>query len=123
NVPPSGPLGAAPAQPVPLGDGKDAATRVTIAGPEASPITFDRMGRWPEPGWQVPRSIAFSPDGHSITFLQSEKENDETSLFAFDRQSKAVRVLVRAGDLSATSAPLSREEALRRERERAKKNC
>jgi dipeptidyl-peptidase-4 len=95
-------------------------TRVTIAGPEASLVTFDRMSRWPEPGWQVPRSIAFSPDGKWITFLQSEKLNDETALFSFDRQSKEVRVLLRAEDLSAAKVSLSREEELRRERERGK---
>src|SRR5690349_17412451 len=76
-----------------------ASTRTTIAGPEASPITFERMSKWPEPGLQVPRSIAFSPDGKSITFLQSEKQNDETALFSFDRASKEVRVLLRASDL------------------------
>jgi dipeptidyl-peptidase-4 len=95
-------------------------TRVAIAGPEASPITFERMSRWPEPGWQVPRSIAFSPDGKWITFVQSEKQNDETALFAFDRQSKEVRRLLRAEDLVAAKTAMSREEELRRERERAR---
>jgi dipeptidyl-peptidase 4 len=99
---------------------EDATARVTIAGPEASPITFERMSRWPEPGWQVPRSIAFSPDGKWITFLQSEKQNDETALFSFDRQSKEVRRLVRTDDLSAAKVAMSREEELRRERERGK---
>jgi dipeptidyl-peptidase-4 len=94
--------------------------RVAIAGSEASAITFERMSRWPEPGWQVPRSISFSPDGKSITFLQSEKQNDETALFAFDRQSKEVRRLLRAEDLSAAKTAMSREEELRRERTRGR---
>jgi len=66
----------------------------------------------------VPRSIAYSPDAKWVTFLQSEKHDDEMALFAFDRQSKEVRVLVRADDLSAPKEPLSRDEELRRERER-----
>jgi dipeptidyl-peptidase-4 len=103
--------------PAPAAEGE---ARVAIAGSEASAITFERMSRWPEPGWQVPRSIAFSPDGKWITFLQSEKQNDETALFAFDRRSKEVRRLLRAEDLSAAKTSMSREEELRRERTRGK---
>src|SRR4051812_1970328 len=54
-----------------------------IAGPEASPITFERMAHWPEPGGQVPRSIAYSPDGKRVTYLQSEHQDDVTALFVF----------------------------------------
>jgi dipeptidyl-peptidase-4 len=119
--PPAAPVNAPPPPPVSIAPAPAAADpRVVIAGPEASPITFERMSRWPEPGWQVPRSIAFSPDGKWITFLQSEKQNDETALFAFDRQTKEVRVLVRADDLSGAKVTLSREEELRRERERGR---
>jgi dipeptidyl-peptidase-4 len=95
-------------------------SRVSILAPEASPITIERMSRWPEPGWQVPRSIAYSPDGKWVTFLESEKQNDETVLFGFDRQSRELKVLLRAEDLSAAKASMSREEELRRERERRK---
>ena len=76
------------------------------------------MSAWPEPGWQVPRSIAYSPDAKWVTFLQSEKHDDEMALFAFDRQSKEVRLLIRGDDLSVPKEPLSRDEELRRERER-----
>jgi len=77
------------------------------------------MSRWPEPGWQVPRAIAFSPDGKSVIFLESEKHDDEMALFSMDRaDARNVRVLVRASDLPTGKGPMSREEELRRERER-----
>src|SRR5260370_15935508 len=97
----------------------NASTRVDIAGPEASLITFERMSGWPEPGWQVPQAIAFSPDGRWVTFLESEKHDEETALFALDRQAKEpTHVILRASDLAPGKAPMSREEELRRERER-----
>ena len=93
---------------------------LAIAGPEASAITFERMARWPEPGGYVPRSIAFSPDGKWVTFLQSEKLDEENALYVFDRTTKQTRVLLRAADLAKESGPMSREEELRRERQRQK---
>src|SRR5262245_6961215 len=68
-------------------------------GPEASPITFERMARYPEPGWHIPRAIDHSPDGKLVTFLQSEADSDVMSLFAFDRATKKTEVLLRASDL------------------------
>jgi dipeptidyl-peptidase-4 len=91
--------------------------RLAIAGPEASAITFERMAKWPEPGSLVPRAIGFSPDGKWVTFLQSEKQDEENALYVFDRATRETRVLLRAADL-AKDAPLSREEELRRERQR-----
>ena len=93
-------------------------SRVESAPAAASKITFERMARWPEPGWQVPRSIAFSPNAELVTYLQSEAGNDEMALFAFDTRSKQRRVLLRASDLEGASAAVSREEELRRERQR-----
>jgi dipeptidyl-peptidase-4 len=105
-----GPIPAPGPAPAPLG----------VAGPEASAITFERMSRWPGPGEQVPRAIAFSPDGKWVTYLQSEKQNEENALFAFDRSTKEIRVLLRAADLAKEAGPISREEELRRERQRQK---
>lgn len=76
------------------------------------------MARWPEPGGQVPRSIAFAPDGELVTYLQSQAGNDEMALFAFDVRSKQTQLLLRGSDLEAAPAPLSRAEELRRERQR-----
>jgi dipeptidyl-peptidase 4 len=94
--------------------------QLAVAGPETSSISYERMARWPEPGGHVPRAITFSPDGKWVTYLQSEKLDDENVLFAFDRSTKETRVLLRAADLIKESAPLSREEELRRERQRQK---
>jgi dipeptidyl-peptidase-4 len=57
-------------------------SRAVIAGPEASAITFARMARYPEPGWNVPRLVQHSPDGKLVTFLASEKGDEKMSLFA-----------------------------------------
>jgi dipeptidyl-peptidase-4 len=81
-------------------------------------VGFDRMAAYPEPGWSVPRAIAFAPDKKSITFLASENGGPEMALFAFDLDKKAARLLLRAKDLLATDKPPSREEELRRERTR-----
>jgi dipeptidyl-peptidase 4 len=85
---------------------------------ESSPITFERMAKYPEPGWNVPRSIQHAPDGATITFLASETGDDTMSLFAFDVGTGKASVLLRAADLGQTSGPRSREEELRRERQR-----
>lgn len=85
---------------------------------ESSPITFERIARYPEPGWNVPRSIQHAPDGAAITFLASEKGDDTMSLFTFDIGTGKTSVLLRAADLGQTSGTRSREEELRRERQR-----
>src|SRR6188474_767218 len=61
------------------GEAKAATTpeRPPILGPEASAVTFDRMAKFPEPGWNVPRRVAFSPDGALVTYLQSESQDLE----------------------------------------------
>lgn len=92
--------------------------RFAVLPPSASPIDFARMAKYPEPGWHVPRSFRFSPDGKLVTFLASESQDEQMSLFAFDRTSKKIDVLVRGKDLPGGTRPRSREEELRRERER-----
>jgi dipeptidyl-peptidase 4 len=94
------------------------AARPAIRGPGASPITFEQMARYPEPGWAVPRAIAYSPDGKQVTFLQSEPKSDQMALYAFDVAAKKVSLLFRGSDVLAGDRPLSREEELRRERQR-----
>src|SRR5271170_5980513 len=94
--------------------------RPAILEPGASPVDFERIARFPEPGWQMPRAVAYPPDGKLLTYLQSESQSDEMALFAFDLASRTSRVLVRAGDLAKEAKPLSREEELRRERRRTR---
>ncbi len=110
-VPPcAGPV--APAPPV--------AKHFSPLGPEASAITFARIAKFPEPGWNVPRAMAWSPDGEVVTYLASEDASEKMSLFAWDKSTKQARVLVRASDLLATEPPRSQEEELRRERTRTR---
>jgi dipeptidyl-peptidase-4 len=94
--------------------------RPAVLGPEASAVDFDRIARFPEPGWHTPRNVAYAPDGKTITFLQGENGGDEMALFGFDLATRKARVLVRAADLARQMKPLSREEELRRERRRTR---
>jgi dipeptidyl-peptidase-4 len=98
----------------------DTASRPPVLDAEASPVDFERIARFPEPGWQTPRAVAHSPDGMLVTYLQSESQSEEMALFAFDLASRTSRVLVRASDLTKSHKPLSREEELRRERRRSR---
>jgi dipeptidyl-peptidase-4 len=90
-------------------------------GPEsASPVTFAKIAAYPEPGWKVPRKIRFAPDGASVTYLASETGDEKMSLFSMDVASGTAKVLVRAADLGGATAKLSKEEELRRERQRTR---
>jgi dipeptidyl-peptidase-4 len=84
----------------------------------ASPISFERIAAFPPPGWQVPRHAQVSPDGKLVTYLQSEGGGDEMALYAYDVDADEHRVILRASDVTATDKPMSREEELRRERQR-----
>lgn len=92
----------------------------TVLPPDKSRIGFERLAKMPEPGWNVPRKFAATPDGKLVTWLASETGDMTYSLFAFDRSTKTTRVLLRASELPGNSKPLSREEELRRERQRQK---
>lgn len=89
-----------------------------IRDASASPISFEQIAAFPPPGWQVPRQARLSPDGKLVTYLQSESGGDEMALFAFDKDKGEHEVLLRAADVTATDKPMSREEELRRERQR-----
>ena len=90
--------------------------KATIAS--GSPITFARIADFPPPGWQIPRHVRISPDGKLVTYLQAESGGEEMALFALDLATKKHEVLLRASDVGASDRPLSREEELRRERQR-----
>jgi dipeptidyl-peptidase 4 len=106
----SSPLAPAPpAPPAPLA--------AELLPEAASQITFEDMARFPEPGWQVPRALGFSPDGSTVTFLMSDAGSEEMSLFTLDDQESAPRPLVRASQL-VTSHEKSLAEELRDERQR-----
>ena len=90
-----------------------------IADASQSPITFDRIAAFPPPGWQVPREVKIAPNGKMITYLQSESGGEEMALFAVE-PGGTPRVLLRARDLVDPNRPMSREEELRRERQRSR---
>jgi len=95
-----------------------ASSRPSILGADASPVDFERISHFPEPGLQIPRVVAFSPDSKRVTYLQSETQGAEMALFGFDLETQKASVLVRASDLQKQDRPMSREEELRRERQR-----
>ncbi|MDC0676460.1 S9 family peptidase [Sorangium atrum] len=125
-APPTGsspPRAAPPAKAAPAGAAaavKQAALpeRTRIAGPEASRITYAHLGRQPPLGARLPRAIQYAPGGKLITYLQRQADGPEQALFAFDTTSREIRQLVASGDLLKDAKPLSREEELRRERQR-----
>lgn len=90
----------------------------TVLGESESPITFERMARFPTPGWQVPRAVHYAPDGQSVTFLQSDQGDARMALFSMDAKSGKVERLVRAEDLAPEPKKMSVEQELRRERQR-----
>ncbi|MBI4956143.1 MAG: alpha/beta fold hydrolase [Myxococcales bacterium] len=91
-----------------------------LAPASAARVSVHRAADFPPPGWQVPRSIAVSPDGKLITYLQSESQGETMSLFAYDLATREHRVLLRPEDLVASEPARSREEELRRERQRTR---
>jgi dipeptidyl-peptidase-4 len=100
-----------------------ASAPVTIAPASASKITFTRMAKHPEPGWNVPRAVQHVPPLGSerlVSFLASESGDETMSLFAFDVATGKADVLLRPADLGSApaGAARSREEELRRERQR-----
>ncbi|MBL9025931.1 MAG: alpha/beta fold hydrolase [Myxococcales bacterium] len=91
----------------------------SILPEDASPITFERMAKFPEPGWQAPRRLEASPDGALVTYLMSERGDDEMALWAVSLATGERKVLVRSDDLAdAPKKDPSLAEELRAERQR-----
>src|SRR4051812_6136449 len=55
-----------------------------VLAEDKSPVTFDRMAVFPDPGWSVPRGVSFAPDKKSFVYLASESGGQEMALFSFD---------------------------------------
>jgi dipeptidyl-peptidase-4 len=92
----------------------------SIGPASASPVTFDHIAAFPPPGWQIPRNVQLAPDGALVTYLQAERGGDTMALFSFSLATQRHQVMLREGDLTASGKPLSREEELRRERQRSR---
>jgi dipeptidyl-peptidase-4 len=82
------------------------------------PITFEDIARLPAPGTNVPAAVRFSPNGRLVTYLYSSAGTLTRELWAYERATGREWRLIEPPAESADEASLSREEQLRRERQR-----
>jgi dipeptidyl-peptidase-4 len=85
---------------------------------ETNELTLARVAHYPLPGTNAPTSVRFSPDSRLVTYLWSAEATLVRQLWAFDVESGEARVLVTPPGEGDSDATVSREEALRRERQR-----
>jgi dipeptidyl-peptidase 4 len=77
------------------------------------------VARLPYPGTVVPGALAFTPDGTAVTYLESESQSLNRVLWRVDVAPGArPHIVARAPGEGDTEANLSKEEILRRERQR-----
>ena len=76
------------------------------------------VAQLPAPGTVVPGAIAFAADGQSVTYLKAESASLSRVLWRADVATGQARVIARPPGSGDTDATVSREEALRRERQR-----
>ncbi len=81
-------------------------------------IDSGMTARLPAPGTVVPGSFAFTPDGSAVTYLKAESASLSRVLWRAEVGGGAPRVVARPPGSGDTDANVSREEALRRERQR-----
>ena len=82
------------------------------------PIPLEDLARYPLPGFTAPGAFAFSPDDRLVTCLFSPEHSLVRQLFAFDASTAERRLLLTPPGSGALEENLSREEQLRRERQR-----
>ncbi|TPV96340.1 MAG: S9 family peptidase [Myxococcales bacterium FL481] len=101
-----------------------AGAAVATAAPASTPsesharVTYEDIIRSPPPGGGKPRSIHFSPDDRSLTFLQPEDGSTRLALVRLDLESNRRQPLATPPGKGVTEGNLSRAEQLRRERTR-----
>ena len=83
-----------------------------------APLTLASLGQLPLPGTDIPASIAFSPDGAALTYLQSTDGSLVRSLWWHDLAGGERRVILGPQSGTEHEAALGHEEHLRRERTR-----
>ena len=81
-------------------------------------ITFEEIVRAPAPGMNAPRAVRFSPDGRLITYLHSSAGTLTLELWAYEPATGREWRMLDPDEVGAGDDELSREEALRRERQR-----
>lgn len=89
----------------------------TTSQPQA--LTIDRLYSAPSLSGKAPRSLAFSPDGTRVTYLQASADDRyRYDLWEYQIASGQQRLLVDSRDLFDGEETLSDEEKARRERQR-----
>ncbi len=76
------------------------------------------VARLPGPGSVVPGGFAFTPDGKAVTYLKAETASLSRVLWRAEVAGGSPRVIARPPGSGDTEANVSKEEALRRERQR-----
>ena len=82
------------------------------------PIPLEDLARYPLPGFTAPDAFAFSPDDRLVTCLFSPEHSLVRQLYACDTATGERRLLLTPPGSGALEENLSREEKLRRERQR-----
>src|SRR3712207_2945276 len=83
-----------------------------------SRLTLRDVAHYPLPGMNVPVDVRFSADGHYITYLYSSEGTLTRELWLYDRRTGREARLLEPPGGGDSDATVSREEALRRERQR-----
>jgi dipeptidyl-peptidase-4 len=76
------------------------------------------VARFPPPGRRIAGDFRFSDDGRYLYYLKAEGAGDARSLFREETATGKRLLIARPPSDADAAAPLSREEALRRERQR-----
>ena len=97
--------------------GRAAAADDLIAGGRRG-IDAGAVAKLPAPGTVAPGSFAFTPDGKAVTYLKAESASLSRVLWKADVAGGSPRVIARPPGSGDTDSNVSKEEALRRERQR-----
>jgi dipeptidyl-peptidase 4 len=81
-------------------------------------LTLERVARYPPPGARIPGSFRFNHDSRHLYFLHAEGDGIARSLFRLDVKTGARELVARPPGAEGPDNVLSREEVLRRERQR-----
>lgn len=86
------------------------------------PVDFEAASQWPNPGTAVPGAFVYSKDSKTLTYLNSEDAGPLRVLWRYEIGSGEPKVWARPPEGGNTDANLSREEQLRRERQRQRES-
>jgi dipeptidyl-peptidase-4 len=87
---------------------------------ERKKLSIEEVARYPRPGMSVPRRFDFTPDAAKVTYLFSSEGTLVQQLWAYDLKNGQRELLTGAGQGGTSEESLSREEELRRERNRVR---